>query len=417
MHERAILHADADAFFASVEQRDDPSLRGRPVIVGGGVVMAASYEARARGVRGAMGGERARRLCPEAIVVPPRFEAYMAASRELFGLFRAMAPLVEGLSLEEAFLDVTGLEEISGTPAQIAARLRARAAGEVGLHVSVGVADTKIAAKMASRAAKPNGLLVVPPERALEFLHRIPVEHLWGVGAATARRLHARGLVTVGHLARAPERRLAEILGEHAGHRLHALANNRDPRRVRRGARRRSFGSQSAFRRTASAPRLDRTLFALAERVTRRMRAAGRAGRTVILRVRFGDYSRASRSRTLDQPTAATRPVLAAARGLLAEAMPRIERREATLLGIAVTNLSADGSGGQLHLPERPDYERLDWALDELRGRFGPDAVRRAAQLSGGGGIRTHEAPYDAQRFSRPPRSTTPAPLRDGRQG
>ncbi|HET8976396.1 MAG TPA: DNA polymerase IV [Solirubrobacterales bacterium] len=379
--DRAILHADADAFFASVEQRDDPKLRGRPVIVGGGVVMAASYEARARGVRGAMGGARARRLCPEAVIVPPRFEAYTAASRDLFRLFRSLAPVVEGLSLEEAFLDVTGLERISGTPAQIGGTLRRRAAREVGLSVSVGVADTKIAAKMASRAAKPDGILVVTPERALEFLHRIPVEDLWGVGAPTARRLHARGLMTVGHLARASEARLAEILGEHAGHRLHALANNRDPRRVRRGSHRRSFGSQSAFRRTASPARLDRTLFAIAERVTRRMRAAGRAGRTVILRVRFGDYSRASRSRTLDQPTAATRPVLAAARSLLAEAMPRIESREATLLGIAVTNLTAEG--GQLHLPERPDYERLDWALDELRERFGPGAVTRAARLRG----------------------------------
>ncbi|MGZ5311301.1 MAG: DNA polymerase IV [Solirubrobacterales bacterium] len=383
MPPRAILHADADAFFASVEQRDDPKLRGRPVIVGGGVVMAASYEARARGVRGAMGSKRARRLCPEAVVVPPRFEAYIRASRELFALFRDLAPTVEGLSLEEAFLDVTGLEKVSGTPPQIAARLRARAAAELRLPVSVGAANTKIAAKMASRAAKPDALRVVPPGRTLEFLHPIPVEDFWGVGGPTARRLHARGLLTVGHLARASEARLAEIVGAHAARNLHALANNRDPRRVRRGSHRRSFGSQSAFSRTASPARLDCTLFSIAERVTRRMRFAGRAGRTVTLRVRFGDYTRASRSRTLGQPTAATRPVLAAARDLLAEVMPRIERREATLLGIAVTNLTAEA--GQLHLPERPDYERLDWALDELRDRYGREAVRRAVQIREGG--------------------------------
>jgi DNA polymerase IV len=381
---RPILHADADAFFAAVEQRDDPGLRGKPVIVGGGVVLAASYEARARGVRGAMGGERARRLCPEAIVVPPRFEAYTSASRDLFRLFRALSPVVEGISLEEAFLDVTGLERISGTPEEIATALRTRARREVGLAVSVGVADTKIAAKMASRAAKPDGMRVIAPGRALEFLHPIPVEELWGVGAPTARKLHARGLVTVGHLARSSETRLVDILGPHAGRQLHALANNRDRRRVRRGAHRRSFGSQSAIRRTASHERLDRVLFAVVERVTRRMRSAGRAGRTVILRVRFGDYSRASRSCTLDQPTAATRPVLAAARGLLAGVMPRIEAREATLIGIAMTNLTVEA--GQLHLPDRPDYERLDWALDELNRRFGRKAVVRAARLGEGHG-------------------------------
>ena len=376
---RAILHADADAFFASVEQRDDPALRGRPVIVGGGVVMAASYEAKDRGVRGGMGGRRAQRLCPDAVVVPPRFDAYLRASRELFRLFRTLSPVVEGLSLEEAFLDVAGLEHVSGTPVQLARRLRARAARELGLAVSVGVADTKIAAKMASRAAKPDGLLVIPPGRATEFLHPLPVEELWGVGGATARRLHARGLVTVGLIARSSEARLVDLLGPHSGRHLHAIANNRDRRRVRRGAHRRSFGSQSAIRRTASPTRLDRVLFAVAERVTRRMRSAGRAGRTVTLRVRFGDYSRASRSCTLVQPTAATRPVLAAGRELLREVMPRIERREATLLGLAMTNLTAEA--GQLHLPERPDHERLDWALDELRERFGPETVKRAALL------------------------------------
>jgi DNA polymerase-4 len=243
----SILHADADAFFASVEQRDDPSLRGRPTIVGAGVVMAASYEARACGVEGGMSGWHARRLCPHAAVVPPRFSAYTEASRALFDIFEETAPLVEGLSLEEAFLDVRGLERISGTPVEIAERLRRRARERVGLAVTVGVARTKVLAKMASRAGKPDGLLVIEPEREANFLRPLPVEALWGVGLVTADKLRAHGIRTIGQLERRDEAELAMFLGTHAARHLHAIAHRCDPRRVRRGPRRRSIGTQSAF--------------------------------------------------------------------------------------------------------------------------------------------------------------------------
>jgi DNA polymerase IV len=378
----SILHADADAFFASVEQRDDPSLRGRPTIVGAGVVMAASYEARVYGIHGGMGGGRARRLCPHAAVVPPRFSAYVEASKALFDLFEETAPLVEGLSLEEAFLDVRGLERISGTPRQIAERLRRQARERVGLAVTVGVARTKVLAKMASRAAKPDGLLVIEPDREAEFLRPLPVEALWGVGAATAEKLHSRGIHTIGQLGRVDECELARFLGRHAGRHLHAIAHNRDPRRVRRGRRRRSIGTQSAFAGGGrSGSDLDTLLVTLVDRVTRRARAANRAGRTVTLRFRFGDFSRATRSRTLPHPTAGTGAILAAARTLLAAATPMIERRGLTLLGITVANLTDQA---QLELPLEPRIDpALDLAIDEIRERFGTNAIRRGSMRPG----------------------------------
>ena len=328
--EPTILHADVDAFFASVEQRDDPELRGKPVIVGGGVVMAASYEARAKGVRGAMGGRQARQLCPEAIVVTPRFKAYVQASKDVFAVFRDTSPVVEGLSLEEAFLDVRGLERIAGTPVQIAERLRARVREEVGLPLSVGVARTKHLAKVASRAAKPDGLLVVPADGETAFLHPLPVEALWGVGPATAAKLHERGIHRVEHLAAVPGASLAAMLGRAAGWHLNAIANNRDPRPVRARRRRRSLGSQSALgsRRARSPAELDAVLVALVDRVTRRMRSSGLVGRTITLRLRFGDFSRASRSRSLAQATAGTETTLRTAarplrRGAAADRRPR----------------------------------------------------------------------------------------------
>src|SRR5437763_12142403 len=239
-----VLHADADAFFASVEQRDDPRLRGRPVIVGGGVVLAASYGAKAYGVRTAMGGRQARRLCPQAIVVEPRFSAYSEASKAVYRVFEDTAPLVEGLSIDEAFLDVAGLRRIAGTPTDIAVRLRRDVLERVGLPITVGVARTKFLAKVASRVAKPDGLLVVPPDRERAFLHPLPVERLWGVGPATADKLHNRGIRTVGEVARLPEPVLVSMLGLASGRHLHALAHNRDPRPVEVGRRRRSIGAQ-----------------------------------------------------------------------------------------------------------------------------------------------------------------------------
>jgi DNA polymerase-4 len=378
-----ILHADVDAFFASVEQRDDPRLRGRPVIVGGGVVMAASYEARAHGVKGAMGGAQARRLCPQAVVVQPRFSAYVEASKAVFAVFEDTAPLVEGLSLEEAFMDVRGLERISGSPPEIAARLRRQVRERVGLTVTVGIARTKFLAKVASGVAKPDGLLLVPPDGERAFLHPLPVERIWGVGAATAGRLHAVGITKVAHLAELGEETLVSILGKASGRHLHALAHGRDPRPVRRRRRRRSIGSQSAMGRSAkSAESIDATLVALTDRVTRRMRSAGRIGRTVVLRLRFSDYTRASRSHTLSHATAATETILATARALLAAATPMIESRGLTLLGVTVSNLDRAGAGVQLTLPlEHPDRVALDAVLDDVRRRFGPDAVTRATLL------------------------------------
>ena len=376
-----ILHADVDAFFASVEQRDNPRLRGRPVAVGTGVVMAASYEARAYGVRGAMGGAQARRLCPSLVAVEPRWPAYVEASRAVFEIFEQAAPLVEGLSMEEAFLDVSGLERISGSPIEIAERLRREVRTQVGLPVSVGVARTRFLAKMASREAKPDGLRVVAPGGELAFIHPLPVERVWGVGPSTARKLHACGIRTVGQAAEVTETSLVAILGRSAGHQIHRLANNLDSRRVRGGRRRGSFGSQSALgRSSARSPQaLEAVLMALVERVSRRMRRAHRAGRTVTLRLRFADFSRASRSLTLSRPTSATATILAAARGLLGAAMPVIDRRGVTLLGVTVSNLGAPGAGVQLELPlDRRPTGALDAALDQLRERFGPDAVTRA---------------------------------------
>jgi DNA polymerase-4 len=380
--EATILHADLDAFFASVEQRDDRRLRGLPVIVGGGVVLCASYEARAFGVRTAMGGAKARRLCPQAVVVPPRFSAYTEASKAVFAVFADLSPLVEGLSIDEAFLDVRGLAHISGTPTQIAVRLRAEVADRAGLPITVGVARTKFLAKVASGVAKPDGLLVVPPHEELGFLHALPVERLWGVGPATAAKLHRRGLTSVGRVAEVGEDALTAMLGRGTGRHLHALAHNRDPRPVEGGRRRRSIGSQHALGRSPrTVAAIDPVLVGLVDRVTRRLRAAGRLGRTVVLRLRFEDYSRATRSHTLPQPTAHTRTILTAVRWLLAASMPTIERRGLTLVGVAVANL-VDDDACQLALPlDAHSGPTLDAALDEARDRFGSAAVTRAVLL------------------------------------
>ncbi|MEA3040458.1 MAG: polymerase [Sphingomonadales bacterium] len=383
---RTILHADLDAFYASVEQRDDPALRHRPVVVGGGVVLSASYEARAYGIHSAMGGGRARRLCPQAVVVEPRWKAYVEASRAVFAVFEQTAPVVEGLSIDEAFLDVTGLERISGSGVEIATRLRREVRRRVGLPITVGVATTKHLAKVASGVAKPDGLLVVAPGREIAFLHPLPVERLWGVGPVTAAKLHAAGVETVGDVARLGERALAGVLGRAAGRHLHAVANNRDPRRVDGRRRRRSIGSQSALGRSRrSAEELDAIVVALVDRVTRRMRASARIGRTVVLRLRFADYSRASRSHTLAEPTAATRVVLATARSLVGGAMPLIERQGITLVGLSISNLERARALQQLSLPlERRSAVALDTVLDAVRDRFGTTAITRAVLLGHG---------------------------------
>jgi DNA polymerase IV len=381
-----ILHADLDSFYASVEQRDDPRLHGRPVIVGAGVVLAASYEAKAYGVTTAMGGGRARRLCPWAIVVTPRMSAYSEASKAVFRIFEDTAPLVEGLSIDEAFLDVRGLDHISGTPTEIAVRLRREVRQQVGLPITVGVARTKFLAKVASGVAKPDGLLVVAPDRELEFLHPLPVELLWGVGQVTSKKLRDRGITTVGEVAELSEAALVSMLGRASGRHLHALAHNQDPRPVQVGRRRRSIGAQRALGRRARPPdEIAGALIALVDRVSRRLRTAKRVCRTVVLRLRFSDFSRATRSQTMGEPTAQTQTILRAATELLSASMPMIRRRGITLIGIALTNLGDEGAI-QLTLPFNRARD-LDAALDQVRDRFGSSAITRGVLVGRDPGI------------------------------
>jgi DNA polymerase-4 len=325
-----------------------------------------------------MGGRIAQRLCPQAIVVPPRFSAYVEASRAVFRVFEDAAPVVEGLSIDEAFLDVHGMERSVGTPVEIARRLRGEVRERVGLPITVGVARTKFLAKVASAVAKPDGLLVVPPDGELDFLHPLPVERLWGVGPVTARKLYDRGITTVGQVALLPEPALVAMLGQASGRHLHALAHNRDPRPVQHRRRRGSIGSQRARgRRPWTHDSLDADLVGLVDRVTRRMRAADRVGRTVVLRLRFDDYTRATRSLTLRRPTAGTLEILTAARELLVESLPLLRDKGVTLVGISVTNL-ADARTLQLVLPlDEVDRSALDAAVDAIRDRFGSKAITR----------------------------------------
>ncbi len=379
--EGTVLHADLDAFFASVEQRDDPTLRGRPVIVGGGVVMAASYEAKRAGIRTAMGGRQALRICPEAIVVPPRMHAYTQASRDVFDVFHDTTPMVEGLSIDEAFLEVGGLRRIRGLPSTIAAQLRTDVMERVGLPISVGVARTKYLAKVASAVSKPEGLLVVPIEQELSFLHALPVERLWGVGKVTSDKLRAARINTVGDVAAMYERELVHLLGPGSGHHLHALAHNRDPRPVVTGKRRGSMGAQHAIGRgDHTGPELDLTLLSLVDRVAGRMRAAGRTGSTVTIRLRFGDFTRSTSSHTLARPTAHTLTILDVARQLLASRAAVIAEKGITLIGVSVGSL--DDNPMQLTLPiDVIGGATIDDAIDAVRDKFGSKSLRRAVQV------------------------------------
>jgi DNA polymerase IV len=394
----SILHADLDSFYASVEQRDDPTLRGRPVIVGGGVVLAASYEAKAYGVRTAMGGAQARRLCPPAVVVPPRMSAYTRASDEVFVVFRDTTPLVEAISVDEAFLDVGGLHRVSGTPVQIAARLRADVRDRVGLPITVGIARTKFLAKVASREAKPNGLLLVPPNQELAFLHPLPVRRLWGVGAVTAEKLHAHGIETVADVAELSESTLASLVGGAMGRQLYALSRNIDRRRVSPGVRRRSMGAQRALGRAGSRmspAELDAVVIALINRITARMRSAGRTGRTVVLRLRFDDFSRATRSHTLPWATSSTQPILAIARRLVASAAPVIAERGLTMVGFSVADIDRSGVE-QLMLPFTAACAQpaaVDAAIDRVRRRYGKSALTRGVLVGRDPGLEMPHLP------------------------
>jgi DNA polymerase-4 len=388
-----ILHADLDAFYASVEQLLDPSLRGKPIAVGGGVVLAASYEARVFGVRGGMPGRRARELCPQLTFVPGHFEDYQRLGDAAIEVLGDFTPLVERISIDEAFADVAGCTHLFGPPAEIAKAIRRRVRVELGLPISVGVARTKHLAKIASQVAKPDGLVVVDPEAELEFLHDLPVELMWGVGPVTRARLAEIGIVTIGRLARTSRGALESLLGHAAGQKLAALAWNRDPREIETHRRARSAGAQSAIGRKSADERVYRpTLRHLADRVGTRLRAKSRLGRTVSVRVRFADLRSVTRSVTLPAPISATATLAEIAeelvRGVLSD---HPEEQTISLLAISVSNLEEQGEV-QLDLPlgledekRRPGTKKgvarwtIDCAVDTIRGRFGWEAVGYAS--------------------------------------
>jgi DNA polymerase-4 len=388
----AILHADLDSFYASVEVRDDPSLRGRPVAVGGGVILAATYEARRFGVQSAMSGAEARRRCPDLVIVPARFTAYVEASRAVMEILERYTPLVEPISIDEAFLDVRGSIPLFGSPASIAGRIRRDVQTDVELPISVGVATTKHLAKIASRVAKPDGLVVVEAGSEDEFLHPLPVGYIWGVGPVTRERLARYGIHTIGELAALPPGALGGWLGPHWGQRLWELAHNRDVRHVERDSTTGSVGAQSAGSATDLEQR-HRTLLALAERIGTRLRRRGRAGRRVTVRVRFSDMTAVTRAATLPGPVAETSAIYHQAAALTdALVADRAEGRDVSLVGISISLLQ-EAPNIQLELPlgslgddpivragssENVRHHDLDAAVDRARERFGRDAVQRA---------------------------------------
>ncbi|HEX5541599.1 MAG TPA: DNA polymerase IV [Micromonospora sp.] len=380
-----ILHVDMDAFFASVEVRRRPELRGRPVVVGGtgprGVVSSASYEARAYGVRSAMPTGRARALCPDAVFLPPDFAEYTAASRAVMEIFRGISPLVEPVSLDEAFLDIAGARRLFGTPARIAQLIRARVAAEVGLTCSVGVAPNKFVAKLGSSRAKPDGLIVVPATRVIDFLHPLPVQALWGVGERAAESLRRLGLTTVGDLAHAPLRMLRGALGEAAAAQLHELSWGRDPRPVTVERVEKSIGAEVTFDTDVADPQLIRhTLLALAEKVGARLRRAGQVGHVVAIKVRLADFRTVNRSRTLAAPTDVARELFETAAALFAALSPGDRIR---LVGVRVEGLVKAGSAPRqlvLGAPER-GWREAEVAVDAVTDRFGRSAVRPASLL------------------------------------
>ena len=388
-----ILHADLDAFYASVEQLLDPRLRGRAIAVGGGVVLAASYEARAFGVRSGMPGRRARHLCPDLVFVAGHFDEYQRLGDAAVGVLGDFTPAIERISIDEAFADVAGCTHLFGSPAAIAATVRARVRTEVGLPMSIGVARTKHLAKIASQVAKPDGLVVVDPETELDFLHELPVELMWGVGPATKARLARIGVATIGQLAESSPTSVERLLGRAAGRQLTALAWNRDPRPVQTRQRARSVGAQSALGRQPATERVFKpTLHHLADRIGARLRARSRSGRTVTVRVRFADLRSVTRSLTLSTPVSATRALAEIAetlvRGVLAD---HPDERTISLLAISVSNLDEQVIV-QLELPLgladegcRPGTRqglarsRADRAVDAIRKRFGTGAIDYAS--------------------------------------
>lgn len=391
--EATILHADLDAFYASVEQLLDPSLRSLPVAVGGGVVLAASYEAKRFGVRSGMPGWRARRLCPGLRVVQGHFTEYQRLGDQVIGVFRDFTPVVERVSIDEAFIDVAGSTHLFGSPATIGTAIRARVRDEVGLAVSVGVARTKHLAKVASQVAKPDGLVVVDPRHERAFLDPLPVELLWGVGPATWSRLAAVGIRTIGDLVATPAPVLEQRLGVAVGHKLASLADNVDERPVATAPPAKSVGAQAALGRRAPTPELVRgTLSYLVDRVSRRLRATGRSARTLTVRVRFADLRSVTRSATLPEAASTTLTFVELATGLVDRALAdHPGERTITLLGVSLSGLM-DQRGLQLamvvDLDERPCRPgsptgaarwSTDRAMDAVRDRFGRQAVAYGA--------------------------------------
>jgi DNA polymerase-4 len=383
---RTIIHLDLDAFFASVEQLDDPALRGRPVIVGGptnrGVVCAASYEARRFGVRSAMPTARARKLCPDGVFLRPRFERYGELSSSVFGIYRRYTPLVEPLSLDEAFLDVTASRALHGGGREVAGAIKAAVRAECGLAVSAGIAEVKLAAKIATDLGKPDGLVEVPPGGVAVFLAPLPVSRLWGVGRVTEEALRKLGVGTIGDLARTPEAALAAAIGATHARGLRALARGDDPREVVPDEAARSIGAEDTFGEDLlGGEALERELLAQAVRVGRRLRAAGMAGRVVTLKVKYADFTLVTRRTTLERPTDDDRRIFDAARGLL----PRVDlARAIRLTGISVSGFAGEEERGQLDLfgsPPQPEAAEdgrrraLHAAIDQLEDRFGEGAV------------------------------------------
>ena len=384
-----ILHADMDAFYAAVELRSRPELVGRPVIVGGGtrgVVLSATYEARASGVHAAMPMGRARRLCPQAVVLQPSHGLYAEVSRGVMEIFRSVTPLVEPLSLDEAFLDVAGARRRLGAPAAIGRMLRDRVADEQGITCSVGVAATKFVAKLASSAAKPDGMLVVGVPDTVPFLHSLPAGDLWGVGPRTAETLQRLGLRTVADLAHTPVRTLVRALGDAQGQHLHDLAWGRDPRTVVPESPSKSIGADETFDRDVDDPRVvHREVLRLAERVAARLRSGGVVGRTVVLKVRFADFTTITRSRTLREATDLGRDVHAAAAALYDGL--GLDRARIRLVGVRVEGLQdAAEAVQQLRLGEpETGWRDAERAVDRLSARFGAGVVRPGTLVDGRG--------------------------------
>jgi len=392
-----ILHADLDAFYASVEQLLDPSLRGKPIAVGGGVVLAASYEARAFGVRGGMSGRAARQLCPQLRFVAGHFDAYQRLGDAALRIVSDYTPLVERLSIDEAFADVTGCERLFGSPVEIAKTIRRRVRAELGLPISVGVARTKHLAKIASQVAKPDGLVVVDPGAELAFLHELPVELMWGIGPVAAARLAAAGVYKIGQLAAMPEQRLGAVLGRALGAKVADLAWNRDARAIKTERQAQSAGAQSALGQRPAQPSVfTPVLWHLADRIGTRLRAKSRPGRTVSVRVRFTDLRSVTHCVTLPEPVSQTAMLAEIAEDLVRAVLAKHAcERTISLLAICVSNLERRPLL-QLELPlgladeaRRPGSRkggaraRADRAIDAVRDRFGWEAVGYAA-LAGG---------------------------------